>query len=356
MRRIPLLESPVVLAPIAGPATPDLTAAAANAGAFGFLASAYSTPEQILAEAARVRQLTGKPFGINLFIESPVAPLAEDELREAYRQLEPYLREVGLEPQSVMPQPPQRYQEQIEAVLAARPAAFSFIFGIPDAATLARFRDAGIYTIGTATTVDEAAALEAAGVDAVCAQGSEAGGHRGAFLADAREHLIGTLALVPQVVDAVALPVIAAGGITDGREVAAVLTLGASAAQCGTAFLLADEAQTSAPYRKALQARPVLPTMLTAAFSGRPARGLRNRMSVELDPPSKRAPYPYQNALTRALRMQSAKVGNAEFLSLWAGQSFMLAREEPAAEIVTRLLREAHEALAAATSTLSPLR
>jgi len=212
---------------------------------------------------------------------------------------------------------------------------------------------AGIFTIGTATTVEEARRLQSCGIDAVCAQGAEAGGHRGTFIGEPENALVGTLSLTPQVVDAVGIPVVAAGGISDGRAVAAVLALGAVAAQCGTAFLRAHEAGTAPAYRRALENASEDETMLTRAFSGRLARGIRNRFAVEVNDPRKHAPYPYQNALTRDLRQHASRLGNADMLSLWAGQSFPLAREASAADIVHSLMREAATAATEAATALS---
>jgi nitronate monooxygenase len=354
-RQIPFLRSPIVLAPIAGPGTPELTAAVADAGAFAFLASPYSAPDAIRRDVERIRELTDKPFGINLFVESELQQIEDDVLHQADARLDTYRDELGIAHHERPARPPAHYREQIEAVLEARPQAFSFTFGIPDAGTIAALKEAGIYTIGTATSVEEARALEEAGIDAVCAQGAEAGGHRGSFLNDGANVLIGTLALVPQVVDAVTIPVIAAGGIGDGRGVAAVLALGATAAQLGTAFLLAPEAGTSPAYRAALIRASARDTVITKAFSGKAARGIANRVTQELSDESLRAPYPYQNALTRDIRNAAAKQDRAEYLSLWAGQASALAREERAAQIVRRLLIEAREASVQAATALETI-
>lgn len=353
MRTLPFLSSPLILAPIAGPGSAELVAAVCEAGAFGILASPYSTPDRMLEDARSIRERTQRPFGINLFIDGALPAISREELKAAYTQLTPYYDELGLTQPADVPTPPDCYREQIDALLKIKPAVFSFTFGIPDHDVLTRVKAAGIFTIGTATTVDEAIALERAGVDAVCAQGAEAGGHRGSFGGVVSASPIGTIALVPQVVDAVALPVIAAGGITDGRGIAAALALGAVAAQCGTAFLLSAEARTSPAYRDALRSGRADETVLTTAFSGRMARGIRNRFALEMDDAAKRAPYPYQNALTRDLRAQAAAAGRAEVLSLWAGQAFPLAKAAPAAEIVERLLREAHAAAHATRDALA---
>jgi nitronate monooxygenase len=343
---LPFLDLPIVLAPLGGAATVELVAAVSEAGGFGILPSAYSTPAQIARETAAVRELTDRPFGVNLFVEE--LPYVRDEARiaGAHAILRAYRDELGIPHPASPAAPPERYRQQIDAVLDARPAAFTFTFGIPDAPTLARFRAAGIATLGTATTVAEARALSAAGVDGIFAQGSEAGAHRGTFLAPVEDSLVGTLALVPQVVDATGLPVIAAGGIGDGRGVAAVLALGARAAALGTSFLLADESGIAPAYRAALASARAERTTLTRVFSGRTARGIPNRATAELRDPQDIAPYPFQNAMTRDVRSAAAALDNAEFLSLWAGQAASLARPGSAARIVATLMRDARAALA----------
>jgi nitronate monooxygenase len=230
-------------------------------------------------------------------------------------------------------------------LLEERVPVFSFTFGIPPREMLDACRKASIATMGTATTVAEARALEAAGVDLICAQGAEAGGHRGTFDRDAEPALIGTLALVPQIVDAVRAPVIAAGGIMDGRGFAAALALGASAASLGTAFLGCPEAGTAVPYREALREARDEGTVITRAFSGRAARGLANRFTREMAG-APLAPFPVQNALTREIRAAAARAGDAGLLSLWAGQGAPLLREMPAGQLVAQILREVDAVIA----------
>ncbi len=347
---LPFLDLPIVLAPMAGFATVDLVAAVSNARGFGVLPCAYLTPEQIAAHIQALRNATNRPFGVNLFVETP--PYAADPraVQHAHDRLRAYREELRIPHPAEPPLPPDRYRAQIDAVLDAKPAVFTFTFGIPDAATLDRFRAARIFTVGTATTVAEALALKAAGVDGIFAQGSEAGAHRGTFLAPVAESLVGTLALVPQVVDATRLPVFAAGGIGDGRGVAAVLSLGATAAALGTAFLLADESGIAPAHREVLRSERAAHTVLTRAFSGRTARGVPNRVIEELADPADIAPYPFQNALTRDVRTAAAAQGRAEFLSLWAGQAVALATSKPAAEIVADLMRTARASLGEATA------
>jgi len=340
---------PIVQAPMAGgPTTPELVAAVSAAGGLGSIGAGYLTHAQIAASAAAIRARSDCPFALNLFVGG-FGTATEQEVLAAQRMLAPIRRELGL---AEYGEPPSRLAEdleaQIEAVLAAAPAVFSFTFGVPDAAVLERCRALGILTVGTATTVEEALELERAGVDAVCAQGGEAGGHRGTFLGAMDDALIGTMALVPQIVDRVRVPVIASGGIMDGRGIAAALALGAQAAQLGTAFLLCPEAGTSAPYRAALKdAALTSTTRVTRAFSGRHARGIVNRFMREIDAHgAELPPYPVQNALTREIRQAAAKAGRTEFLSLWAGQAAPMARELPAGELVRALGDELREALA----------
>jgi nitronate monooxygenase len=350
---LPFLDLPIVLAPMGGSATVELVAAVSNAGGFGILPCAYLTAEQIAAQTAALADKTSRPFGVNVFVEQPPYEADEAVLAHAHERLRPYREELGIPHPERPAVPPDRYHDQIEAILRARPAVFTFTFGIPDAQTMRRFRDAGIFTVGTATTVDEALALKAAGADGVFAQGSEAGAHRGTFLAPVEASLVGTLALVPQVVDATGLPVIAAGGIGDGRGVAAVLALGAEAASLGTSFLLAGESGIAPAYRALLASESARGTVLTRAFSGRTARGIANRVIADLADPDDIAPYPFQNAMTRDIRTAAGEQGRAEFLSLWAGQAARLAKAKPAAEIVADLMREARAAARASVAALS---
>lgn len=331
------VEHPLMLAPMAGgAATPALVAAVSEAGALGSYGGAYLSPERLRDEIRAIRQRTQKPFMVNLQIDDGV-----DEWPEpAQRALQPYRDELGLAPAEPQPQIP--WRALFAVILAERPALFGFTYGVPPPDVLDACRNAGILTVGTATSVAEARKLDEAGVDVITAQGSEAGGHRGTFVSAAEPPLIGTLALVPQVVDAVRAPVVAAGGIMDGRGVVAALALGAQAASLGTAFLRCPEAGTSAPWRAALQHARDDATVVTRAFSGRPARGLANRFTRELSA-APLAPWPAQNSLTRDIRAAAARAGDAQLLSLWAGQAAPLGRELPAGELVAQIVREADE-------------
>jgi len=346
LRRLSI-EHPVIQAPMAGgPSTPELAAAVSSAGALGSWAGGYLAPEAIRAAIREIRRLTDRPFGVNLFVPEPArTPPSADELAAASAALEPYRRELGLPvPERLAPRP--RFEDQLEVVLEERVPVFSFTFGALDARAVRRLRERGTCVMGTATTPREAAELERAGVDAVVAQGAEAGGHRGSFGGPPEAGLIGTLALVPQVVDRVRLPVVAAGGIMDGRGLAAVLALGAAAAQMGTAFLATPESGASPAYKEAVLAPGEEDrTALTRAFSGRLARGVRNRFMVEVERAGAILPYPDQNALTQDIRQAAARGRRAELLSLWAGQAVPLATARGAREVVEATVTQAREVL-----------
>jgi nitronate monooxygenase len=336
---------PVVLAPMGGdPSTPELAAAVSNAGGLGSLAAAYLTPEKIEQYIAKLRELTKRPFAVNLFV--PVGQLELSGNAGAVTEfLRPYHERLGLKAPEVPQKAIQDFDQQLEAVAQCRPAAVSFTFGLLPQKAVERLKSQGTYLIGTATTVEEAKQLEQAGVDAVVAQGSEAGAHRGTFAVEAEKALIGTVALVPQVVDSVKLPVIASGGIMDGRGIVAALALGASAVQMGTAFLLSKEAGTSAAYREALRHAREDQTTLTRAFSGRMARGLRNEFIERWNTSGlTHLPYPWQNAFTQPMRRAAAQAKQSGLLSLWAGQGIRMARECSAEELMARLKDEINQA------------
>ncbi len=334
------LTRPIIQAPMAGGGdTPALVAAVSEAGGLGSMGAAYLTGAQIAEAAQAVRTRTGRPWGINLFAPTP-APAATDSTA-ALDQVASYHAELGLPPPAAPALPADLFAEQVAAGLESGAAVFSFTFGIPPDDVVQAIKARGMLLVGTATTVDEAMALEKAGADAVVAQGSEAGGHRGTFTGDFGAGMVGTLALVPQAVDAVRIPVIASGGIMDGRGIAAALALGASAAQMGTAFLTCDEAGVTEAYKQALLGARDHETRVTRAFSGRPARGIANRFMDEVDAaPETILPFPLQNALTRPMRTAAGKQGRAEFLSLWAGQGIRLARRQPAAALMAKLEEE----------------
>jgi nitronate monooxygenase len=329
---------PIVVAPMGGgPSTPELVAAAGEAGALGSLASGYLDPEAGRDAIRRVRALTGRPFAVNLFV-GPRAGPGPDAARFVAR-LAPFYAGLGLAPPPVADRYGEDLAAQLTVVLDERVPVVSFTFGIPPADALTALRQAGTAVIGTATCVTEAVALADAGVDAVCAQGAEAGAHRGSFTADGDTGRIGTVALVPQVADATGLPVLAAGGIMDGRGIAAALSLGADAVQMGTAFMRCPEAGTHAAHRRALAAAGDTATTVTRAFTGRSARAIRNRYVDEMDAESV-PDYPVAHHLTAPLRAHAARAGDPGLLALWAGQGASLGRELPAAALISALESE----------------
>jgi nitronate monooxygenase len=341
---------PIIQAPMGGGgSTPALAAAVANAGGLGSLAAAYLTRAQIGEAASEIRRRTNKPFNVNLFAGGWSATQGEGfDPAPMLAIMRRHHDALGLPPPAAPAPSADPFPAQFEAVLAARVPIFSFTFGIPAPAMMERLKAQGTTILGTATTVEEARRLAASGVDAIVTQGSEAGAHRGTFAGPFEAALIGGLALVPQIVDAVpGIPVIASGGIMDGRGIIAARALGAAAVQMGTAFLACDEAGIPEVYKAALTSASEDATKITRAFSGRPARGIVNTFmkDAEQDGGAAILPYPLQNALTRPMRNEAAKAGDAERLSLWAGQGARLARRLPAAELVRRLVAESEATL-----------
>lgn len=340
---LPKLPIPIIQAPMLGASSPQMALAVSRAGGLGSLAPGLG-PEALRQAIAALRSATDRPFAVNLFVLA-AAEANEREVARALELLAPYYAAVGLPQPGVPARWAEDFAAQFEALVDSRVAVASFTFGCLSAAQVARLHAVGTAVIGTATTVAEARAWAAVGADAICAQGCEAGGHRGSFLPGAAENPIGIMALVPAICDAVPCPVIAAGGIMDGRGIAAALTLGAWAVQLGTAFLLAPEAITSAAWRRAITEAADDPTRLTRALSGRYARGIENQLMRELRGVEHELPaYPIQNALTQPLRAAAARAGNAELLSLWAGQGVRKARALGAAELVHTLWAETREA------------
>ena len=339
------IRLPIIQAPMASATTPELAAAVCEAGALGSLGLAYTQPEAMMRDAERVRAMTKRPFNLNLFLSKSPEPVEAAAQSGALEAIGPYFEELGLaRPQPVKAPYSPDQQAQLAAIEQIHPAVFTFHFGDTDAKRLAALKAKGIRLGGSATCVAEAKHLEAIGVDFIIAQGVEAGGHRGSFLRDPYETMTGTLALTRLIVKAVKTPVVAAGGIMDGAGIAAVLALGAQAAQLGTAFLPCRESAASAPHKDAILAAKEDDTRVTEKFSGRTARGIENRYMREMrDKPN--LPFPAQNALIAPLRAASAKAGNPDFVAMWAGQGAALAREMPAAALVGTLRDETIEAL-----------
>jgi nitronate monooxygenase len=319
-----------------GPSTPELVAAVSNAGGLGSLGAAYLTPDQITDAIRRIRALTSRPFNVNLFAGgwNTIPHLDASPMMELLGEVHGKLQ---LPPPAAPVPAPDPFPAQFEAVLDARPPIFSFTFGIPDPDAMSRLKSRGIVTLGTSTTVEEARQLERAGVDAVVAQGAEAGAHRGTFLDSFEASMVPTLDLVRATASAVSIPVIATGGLMDGRDIVSALQAGASAAQLGTAFLPCPESGASEAYKCAILTAKEDTTVVTRAFSGRPARGLKNAF-IARGPAHAILHYPLQNALTRPMRTAAAQRGLADYLSLWAGQGVARACAMPAGDLVARLL------------------
>lgn len=335
------LKHPLIVAPMAGgPSSVELVAAASAAGALGAMGGAYSSAAAIEAFADQVRQRTDKPFAINLFIPHSIPEVPADQLERATEATAPYRAELQLPAPQLSTPYEENFDVQFEAVLRIKPACFSFVFGLLTAEHIRESKKTGIPLIGTATTLDEARALEDSGVDAITLQGFEAGGHRGIFDAHAADPEIGLHDLLAQSVAKIRVPLIAAGGIMTAGDVRAALQAGAQAVQMGTAFLACAEAGTSAPYRAKLLATLDRRTRTTRAFSGRFARGLENRFMDEMEGKgSAILPFPAQNKFTRDIRGASTAKGSADFLSLWAGTGKGELWQGSAAVLIDRLFQ-----------------
>lgn len=332
------IEVPIVLGAFGGQSSVALTAAVSNAGGLGSFGLYGYDAGRISDTAAQLRAATDRPFALNIWLPVGDEVVPDDGYEQYASRLAPWFAEVG-EP---VPPRPERFtpsfEEQSEAVLEARPAVLSTVFGVPPRWLVEVAHERGIRVVASATTVAEAVALDRAGVDAVIATGPEAGGHRVSFLRAAEDSLVGTFALVPQVVDAVGVPVIAAGGIADRRGVAAAFALGASAALAGTAFLVTAESAVNDAHRAAIRAASDDGTVLTRAMSGRLARGIRNRAVAGIEDAGTIAPFPAQNWITGRFRTPAAAQGRGELQSLWMGQAAPLARFDTAAEVFAELV------------------
>ncbi len=334
-------ELPIIQAPMAGVQGSALAVAVSNAGGLGSLPGAMLGADTLRKELAAVRSQTDRPFNVNFFCHAPPYPDATRDAawREALR---PYYDELGLDASASTTGPAREpFDAAMVDVLAEfRPPVVSFHFGLPSADLLARVRGWGAKVISSATTLEEARWLEARGVAAIIAQGWEAGGHRGMFLSEDLDSQLGTLALVPQVVREVRVPVIAAGGIADARGVAAVMALGAAGVQVGTAYLLCPECSTSLPHRAALKSIAARVTAVTNVFSGRPARGIVNRLMRELGPMSTCAPaFPLAALAVAPLRSRAESLGRGDFSPLWAGQNTTGCQENRAGALTRALAR-----------------
>lgn len=339
------IEYPIIQGPFGGLASQRLTAAVSNFGGLGSIGALNLAPEAIKDVAAEMRTLTAKPFAMNLWVsmeDEGARRSDESAFRRSLAAISAHFADLGAALPGYKPYSPAlRFEEQARALLDAKVPVFSFIFGIPPREILQECRAKGIVTIGTATTPEEAAALRDAGVDAIAASGFEAAGHRGSFLRSAEDSLTGTMSLVPQIADAVDVPVIAAGGIADARGVIAAMALGAEAVQMGTVLLSCEGSGASRLHREVLLAREAGHTGLTTGFTGRLARGVQNRLMEDLNrEETEILPYPLQRGLVRNLTAAAEAAGRADLMPMWAGQSANLGACTDVAAFLKSLVEE----------------
>jgi nitronate monooxygenase len=338
------IEYPIIQGPLGGLSTQRLTATVSNFGGLGSFGAHGWTPAAIKDVIAEIRTLTAKPFAMNLWVsmeDEGAHTSGSEAFARSLSFLSGHIQALGGALPAFTPYVPIKFEDQARVLLDAKVPAFSFIYGIPPKEILDECRAQGILTIGAATTADEAIVLEQAGVDVIAASGFEAGGHRGSFLRPAEESLTGTFSLVPQVVDAVSVPVVAAGGIADARGMVAAFALGAEGVQIGSAFLACEESGASLHHRKALLSGNTLRTGLTRGFTGRLARGIHNQLLEELNRQGVEIlPYPLQRGLVRNLAIPAEKAAKPELLPLWAGQSASLCRHTDAKELLQTLVSE----------------
>ncbi|MFC7442539.1 NAD(P)H-dependent flavin oxidoreductase [Laceyella putida] len=332
------VQHPIVLAPMAGGVTtPELVAAVSNAGGLGSLGAGYLSPAKLREEIKEIRMRTSRPFAVNLFVPGNDNSPDNNVCTELKTGLKPICDELGIEPEELTCAYEDQFEEQFAVIIEERVPVFSFTFGMLAKEKIQKCKQAGILTIGTATTVLEAIRLEGSGVDAIVTQGSEAGGHRGTFAHPYHEALIGTMALVPQVADHVSIPIIAAGGIMDARGIVASFALGASAAQMGTAFIPCKESGAHPLYKDALLRASEDRTAVSQAIKGKAVRGLHNRLMDLVEQMPTTLPYPYQHALTQKIRQAAAQQQRPEWMSMWAGQGIRLAKETTVQDFMTEI-------------------
>ena len=340
------IEHPIILAPMAGAINHELAAEVAEAGGLGSLPCAMLDVSQVRDEVEKYRERTDKPVNLGFFCHTQ--PELNNAREAAWRErLSPYYREWEIDPSVPVPSSMRRPFDAAfcDLMLELKPEVCSFHFGLPEPSLFEQLKSAGIFTLCSATTAAEARFLEGRGVDAIIAQGYEAGGHRGMFLTSDVSSQAGTFALVPQIVDAVGVPVIAAGGVTDARGIAAAFMLGAAAVQIGTAFLFCPESRISKPHRAALNAAADDGTALTNLMTGRPARGLYNRMMRELGAISEAPAFPLAAGAIAPLRAKAEAAGSGDFSPLWSGQAASLGVEMPARDLTRKLAKDALERL-----------
>lgn len=335
------IQFPIIQAGMAGSTTPELVANVSEMGGLGTIGAGYMSPERLDEEIQQVKQLTSKPFAVNLFVPESFdyTEAAVDDMND---HLQAYREALGLEMPKPVVHDETTFKKMIDVVLAHKVPVCSFTFGVPSAEIVTRLVAAGTVLIGSATTVAEAQAVAHAGLDMVVAQGSEAGGHRAAFQQEGATSLVGTMALVPQIVDSVMIPVIAAGGIMDGRGWVASHALGAAGVQLGTAFLTTKESAMKPVQKQAILNSTETDTVVTKVLSGKAARGLRNALIDDLEKVNDKVlPYPIQNDLTKQIRATAAQAGNVDWTHTWSGQGTRLARETEVKQFIHQFITEA---------------
>ncbi|WP_391116307.1 NAD(P)H-dependent flavin oxidoreductase [Psychrobacillus sp. L3] len=341
------LDYPIIQAPMAGGITTSkFVAIVSNNGALGMIGAGYLSAHELRQQIREVKQLTANNFGVNLFVPNDFQ-IKEDEVEMMNKLLNHYHGELNIPVEKVILPIVENvfhsYMEQIQVVIEENVPICSFTFGIPTVEVMGKLKHYNVITIGTATTVTEAVAIEKIEMDAVVVQGSEAGGHRSNFLSDHEESLIGLMTLIPQVVDNVSIPVIAAGGIMDGRGLMAALCLGSKAVQMGTAFLTCEESGAHQVHKESILHSKQDDTKLTRAFSGRWARGMKNKFIEEMQNHEASIPgFPVQNVLTQSIRKASANQNNKQYMSLWSGQNSTLARIETVERLIQRVIEQAN--------------
>lgn len=344
------IDYPIIQAPMAGGiTTSSLVAAVTNNGALGMIGAGYLSPAQLREQIREVKQLTSGSFGVNLFVPNEFE-VTEHEWNKASNLLQKFRTQLNMEnEQKMLPSMEnalQVYNEQIQVIIEEKVPICSFTFGVPTIEIIEQLKQHAIILIGTATTVVEAETIEKIGLDAVVVQGSEAGGHRGNFLSGHEEGLIGIMSLIPQVADRVTIPVIAAGGIMDGRGLIAAQSLGAKVVQMGTAFLTCEESGAHPVHKEAILNAKDEDTVLTRAFSGKWARGIQNKFTIEMQEDEVEIlMYPVQNTLTQSIRKASSSQNNTDFMSLWSGQSPTLAKNETVEALIQRIIKHAERGM-----------
>ncbi|MEN2768444.1 NAD(P)H-dependent flavin oxidoreductase [Ornithinibacillus xuwenensis] len=343
------IKYPIIQAPMAGGITTSkLVAEVSNYGGLGMIGAGYMSPDQICTQIREIKQLTNHSFGINLFVPSEFE-VTEDEIMHAKRVMQPHYEQLNVQINENLEIPYyqqalETFHEQVQVVMEERVSVCSFTFGIPSKEVIENLKQCGILVIGTATTVREAIEIEKSGMDMVVVQGSEAGGHRGNFLEGHKESLVGLMSLIPQVVDQVAIPVIAAGGIMDGRGVMASIHLGAEGVQMGTAFLTCVESGASDVHREAILQSHEDQTIFTRSFSGKYARAIRNTFTLSMQKHEAALPvFPVQNTLTKGLRQAAKAHNDREHMSLWSGQSPRLAKNQTVHDLMRTIIQEVDE-------------